>query len=56
MGILMEQESCSEDPCRGGVLFSGSLWSRRVVLVIPAKENSCSGDAHGAGEWLWCCW
>lgn len=48
--ILLKEEGGVGDRCRGGGLFWGSSWSRRVVLVIPADEESCCGDPHGAGE------
>lgn len=41
--ILAEDEGCSAE----GFLYS---WSRRVVLGIPAEEESSSRDPCGAGE------
>lgn len=51
--IMLKEEGGCGDPCRGGGLFRGSSWSRRVVPGIPAEEENYSGDPHGDGELFW---
>lgn len=47
-----EAEGDSGDPQIRGITLV-ILLKGRVVVVILAEEEGCSGDPHGAGQLMW---